>query len=73
MNELCRLLYPGEGSLFGVIVDVGDEIAGIVGVKVSWILHGEIDDLNAVFQEEISFLEKDSLRPTIHEEEFIGQ
>jgi hypothetical protein len=72
MNKLCRLLYPGEGSLFGVIVDVGDKIAGIVRVKVSWILHGEIHNVNAVFQKEISFLEKDSLRTAIHEEEFIG-
>jgi hypothetical protein len=56
-----------------LIVDVGDKVVGIVGVKVSWILHGEIHNGYAVFQEEISFLEKDSLRTTIHEEEFIGQ
>ena len=73
MNKLDPLLYPGEGALLCVIVDVRDKVVAIFGVKVSWILHGEIQNAYTVFQEEISLLEKDPLRTTIHEEEFIGK
>ena len=73
VNKVDGGFCPGQQAALFVVIDIADEVVGILRRKVLLMLHGEIDHLHTGLFQHLTFLKIDRLSASFDKEELIHQ